>query len=62
MRVRARAMREPGLQLPSVLKVAILAVTATGHRLDACATFRHRPQIGNLPRRNNAASKRPKVG
>ncbi len=41
---------------------AILDVAATGHRLEACATFRHRCQMGNLPRQNTAASIRPEVG
>ena len=40
---------------------AILAVTASGHRLEAYATFRHRRQMGNRPRRKIAASKSPEV-
>jgi hypothetical protein len=39
---------------------AILAVTLTDHRLEACAPFLRRRPMGNLPHRDTATSKRPK--
>ena len=39
---------------------AILAVTVTNHRLEACAPFLRRRPMGNLPHRDTATSKRPK--
>ena len=61
---RAR-LRSEGTPFAAPLRpqsgTAILAMTATGHRLEACATFRHRRQMGDLPHRNTATSKRIKV-